>query len=199
MNNNNRAVLKYPDLLSIKDIIINRFNIEMEKISLIEFAEQESKGITDNNSNNFKSLSNSFLEIYLSTNAISVYSSKYIDYITTQLAKSNVMTETILNISHCVSIELSVEELSIDKIYNTLIEGSSLVRLDPTDDSNQCSLSKNILSTYYVDSKVVKEILKSNFYLIVLNFIISYFHETDIYKNILTDNEQWNQSKKKVT
>lgn len=192
-NTNNKDLLSYEDLINIKNIIINRFNIEIEKISIIEFVEQISKINPDPQPSKTKSLSNSFLDIYFNSNPVSAYSSRHIDYIMDKLSSSNIMTETILNISHCVSIELSVEEISLEKIYNTLIDGSNLIRLDPTDNSNLCFLSKDILSTYYVDAKVIRDILKSNFYLIVLNFIIAYFHETNIYKNTM-DNEKWKQS-----
>lgn len=190
---NNKDLLSYDDLMNIKNIIINRFNIEIEKIGIIEFVEQISKINPDPQPSKTKSLSNSFLDIYFNSNPVSAYSSRHIDYIMDKLSSSNIMTETILNISHCVSIELSVEEISLEKIYNTLIDGSNLIRLDPTDNSNLCFLSKDILSTYYVDTKVIRDILKSNFYLIVLNFIIAYFHETNIYKNTM-DNEKWKQS-----
>lgn len=194
-NNNNKNLLSYQDLLAIKDIIINRFNIEINKKELSETIEFISNPNENKEARVMSKISEEFFEIYEKSNSIDAYSDIHINFIIDKLSKNSLLTTTILNIAHDVSIEISVEEISIEKIYNTLIEGSRRVRLNPSDTSIQCFISKNILSTFFVEEKNIKDILNHNFYLIIINFIISYFHETEIYKKFLTDNSIWTQQK----
>lgn len=119
--------------------------------------------------------------LYSGYNSYARYTSASMDYITSFLADNKELAEIFLNITHEIAILLSTNDLSERRLFETLQYGYSLFSLDPSNENNSL-LNKNILSSIYIQDKVLFNFLKDNICYVVIILLLSYFDESSFYK-----------------
>lgn len=182
-----RTVLTLAEYELVKTILIKEFDRELAKIVEIDFLSTiDNQDVEKLNKRSVKEkcglkLYAEIYKMYSDYNSYGRYTSTCMEYISKELSINNRLLETFLNISHEVGILVSTEDISIERLSRTLQNGFLLISVNPHNENNSIIVN-NVLSSFYMDGKVLDNFFKDNFLYIVITLILSYFNESIFYK-----------------
>ena len=163
--NKEDILLSYDEFEFVTDIIILALDTEITKIT----NEEELEEVLSNLLNSYYTRSSHSFFILISLKEITIETFSNIP-----------IRDLILNIADRVSIQLSTQDFSKDRLINTITTGICYNRTN-TNYINNSLISSDINNALFINQDTLNSCLRDNFWLVVLYLMLMFFHKSKIF------------------
>lgn len=167
---NNIAQLSPGELNDSIEAIVTAFDVEMVRTSISN--EKTSLIIA------------TFTEYYYDRDLHSFFILENIRTLTENIQRTPIVRDFTLSFVDRASLILSTKSINEDQLRATVTHAVCRNRIDVSN-ANVSLLSTDLNESFYTRSNLLNELLKDNFWLLVVYLVIVYFQQTSVFKQVL--------------
>jgi hypothetical protein len=169
---NNMPQLSAGELNEAIESIIAAFDIEMIRTAV--------------SNERLNLIMSTFTEYYYSRDLHTFFVLENIRSLTENTMKSTTIRDFTLSFTDRASILLSTKSIDEDKLRGTVVQAICRNRVD-VGTSNVSLLVPDLNDSFFIRDTLLNDLLKDNFWLLVVYLVIVYFQQTSAFKQILND------------